>query len=258
MALLAQVAVGHRQQLRAQLVDHPEQRALGRVAGGDDVADTADELVVLQDHLVGVEDLELGLRHQRRHPIFDRVEFGERAHERLFQPLVLAAQVARAQVAVDSTQESADHVRHAVAETGRRRQSDQARATHLDRRLDAGLTADLLVALELAVGLDHPPAVLVAFLFLGRKRLAQAKVRQDLRHLIGRGLEQAHFARAEFAAAQGLHDHHADRLLPPVLHRHAQKGVVALLAGFRKIFVARMADRVGHGYRLAVLDHQAD
>ncbi len=170
---------------------------------------------------MGVENLELGFRHQRRHPMPDRVEFGERTRQRLFQALVLAADVARAQVAVDSAQKSADHVRDAVAEAGRRRQSDQARAAHLDRRGDAGFTADLLVALELAVGLDHPPAVLVAFLFLGRQRLAQAEVREDLRHLVGRGLEQAHFAEAEFAAAQGLHHHHADRLLPPVLHRHA-------------------------------------
>ena len=52
----------------------------------------------------------------------DRVEFGERAHERLFQPLVLGPNVARPQVAIDRAEEGADHVRTAVAKAGRRRQ----------------------------------------------------------------------------------------------------------------------------------------
>ena len=78
-------------------------------------------------------------------------------------------------------------MRDALRESRRGGKPDQARAANLDRRGDARLAADLLVVLELAVGLDHPAAVFVALLFLGRERLAQAEMRKHLRDLVGRG-----------------------------------------------------------------------
>ena len=143
-------------------------------------------------------------------------------------------------------------------ESWRSRQSHQPRTANLDRRGDASLAANFLVILELAVGLDHPAAIFLALLFLGGERLAQPEVRENLRDLIGRSLEQARFTLGELAPREGLHHQHADRLVASILHRHAEESVIALLAGLGKIFVARMTDRVGDADRLALFDDHPD
>ena len=120
------------------------------------------------------------------------------------------------------------------------------------------LAADFLVVLELAVGLDHPALVFEPLFLLGRERFAQPEMRKNLRDLVGGGAQQPDFALVEFAPLERLRDQHAERLLAPVMHRHAEKSVEALLAGLGKILVARMADRVGHVHRLVLFEHQPD
>ena len=120
------------------------------------------------------------------------------------------------------------------------------------------LAADFFVVLELAVGLDHPALVFEPLFFLGGERFAQPEMRKNLRDLVGGGAEQADFVLVEFAPLERLRDQHSERLLAAVMNRHAEKSMEALLAGLGKIFVARMADRVGHVNRLVFLQHQPD
>src|SRR5579875_924642 len=149
-------------------------------------------------------------------------------------------------------------MRHAVSKAGRSGQSDQAWTAHPDRRSDAGFAADFFIVLELAGCFDHPAAILVALLFLGGERLAQPIMGEHLRDLISRGLEQANFAGGKLAAPTRLYHQHANRTFAPVLHWDAKKGVIAFLAGFREILVARMTDRVLDRLRLAGFDHHPD
>src|SRR5579862_966495 len=159
---------------------------------------------------------------------------------------------------VYAAQESADHVRVTLRETGRRGKTCEARASNLGRRRVTRLAADLFVVLELAVGLDHPALVLEPLFFLGDERFTQSEMRQNLRDLISRGAQQPDFVPIEFAPLERLCDQHAERLFAPVMYRDAEKSMEALLAGLGKIFVALMADRVGHVDRLVFLEHQPD
>jgi hypothetical protein len=83
-------------------------------------------------------------------------------------------------------------------------------------------------------------------------------MRKNLRDLVGGGAQQADFTLVEFAALEGLRDQHTERLLAPVMNRHAEKSMEALLAGLGKIFVALMADGVGHVNRLVFFQDKAD
>src|SRR6266850_944226 len=157
---------------------------------------------------------------------------------------------------VDAAQKRADHVRISQRESGRGSQPGQSRAANFRRRGVASLAADLLEVFQLAIGLDHTPAIFEPLFFLGRQRLAQAKMRQNLRDLVGGGAEQANLTLIEFAALQGLRDQHTERLLVAVENRDAKKSVVALLASLGKILVARMTDRVGHVNRFVLLQNQ--
>src|ERR1700691_6289329 len=159
---------------------------------------------------------------------------------------------------VNAAEEGADDVRVALRKSGRRGKSGQAGAANLGRRGVAGLAADLFVVLELAVGLDHPALVFEPLFFLGDERLAQPEMRKNLRDLVGGGAQQADFTLVEFAPLERLRDQHAQRLLAAVMNRHAEKSMKALLAGLGKIFVALMADGVGHVNRLVLLEHQPD
>ena len=94
---LAQVAVGDIEHLRRQLIDDAEQRALGGESLLDGFAHAADEFLVFEDHAMAVENLQIGVRHHRRHAGLERAQFGERSRERLFEALLLGLHVAGAQ-----------------------------------------------------------------------------------------------------------------------------------------------------------------
>src|SRR5438128_2073596 len=96
-------------------------------------------------------------------------------------------------------------MRDAVREAGRGGQSDQSRMADFRGARDARRAADLLKALELAVCLDHPAAILVALFFLGGERLAQLEMRHDLRKLRRRSAQQPDFILGELASPEGLH-----------------------------------------------------
>ena len=255
---LAQIAIGDIEHLRRQLIDDTEQRTLGGETLLDGFPHPADELLVFENHAMAVENLQVGFRHHRCHARLECAQLGERPRERLLEALLLGLHVTGAQVAIDGAHEGTDHMRPPIAKPGAAGNPDQARAANLDRRGNPSLAADLLVILELTIGLDHPAAIFLALLLLGGEGLAQAEMRKNLRDLVGRGLEQARFTLGELAPGQRLDHQHADRLVAPVLHRHAEESVIALLAGLGEIFVARMADRIGNADRLALLDHQAD
>ncbi len=255
---LAQVVVGNREHRGAQLLDHAKQRALGGVAVGNRVADAADELFVFENHAMAVEDFEVRLGHQRFHPNPQRRQLGERTGESLLEALALDLGVARLLMPIDAAQKSADDVRVALRKSGRRGKSRQPRSSNLGRRGVTRLAADLLVILELAVGLDHPALVLEPLFFLGDERFAQPEMRKNLRDLVGRGAQQADFVLVEFAPLEGLRDQHSERLLAAVMHRHAEKSMEALLAGLGKILVALMTDRVGHVDWIVFFQHQPD
>src|SRR5260370_17178040 len=86
--LLAQIAVRKRQHRRAELVDYAKERALSRITRFDCFANAADEFLVLENQAMGVEDFEIRLGHQRRHPDLERNEFAAPACQRPFQPLL--------------------------------------------------------------------------------------------------------------------------------------------------------------------------
>jgi hypothetical protein len=253
---LAQIPVGNREHLSAQFVDYPKQRAFGRVAFLDRVADASDEFLVLEDQAMTVEDLEVRLRHQRFHPHLQRDQFRPRPLERILEPFLLALDVAGALIALDGAQEGADDVGNALREAGRGGQSDQSGPADLAWRLDPCLAADLFVILELAVGLYHPAAILLALLLAGGEGFAEPEMRQDLRDLRRRSAQQRGLGAREAPARQGLRHQHPDGLLPPFLDRNPEKRVESFLAGFGEVFVARMAHRVGDRHRLAFFDHQ--
>ncbi len=240
----AQITVGDRKHLRAQLIDHAKERTLRGEAVVDRLADAADELLILENQAMAVEDFEFRLGHQRFHADLERGQFGARARQRLFEPPDLGAGIADAQVPIDRTEKRADDMGDAARETWRGGQADQARAANFDRRGEARGAADLFVTLELAIRLDHAAAIFVAFFFLGREGFAQLKAREDLRDLSGSRAQQADLLLTDLATAQSLDDQNANRLLPPLLHRHAEKRVIALLAGLGEVFVTRMAHRV--------------
>ena len=75
-------------------------------------------------------------------------------------------------------------------------------------------------------------------------------MRQDLRDLARRGSQQAHLILAELAPPESLRHQYAKGLVTPLLDRHTEEGVVALLAGFGEIFIARMAYRILDHHRL--------
>ena len=105
----------------------------------------------------------------------------------------------------------------APCETGRGGQPDQAWPADFNWGSEPGSTTDFLVALQLAVGLDHPAPVFVAFFLLGGERLAQLKVRKDLRNLRSRGAQQAYFGAAELPPTQSLDGHYTDGFEPAIL-----------------------------------------
>ncbi len=132
---LAQVVVRDRQHRRAQLVDHAEQRALGRVPVGDSVADAADELLVLENHAMAVENLEIGLRHQRRHP--DACSVASSASERASASSKRFCSTLGSRallIAIDGAQKCADDVRVTLRKSRRGRQAPTRRG----RRILAG------------------------------------------------------------------------------------------------------------------------
>ena len=98
---LAQVAVGDREHLRTEFIDHPKERTLGGIAGVDRLANAADELLVFENLTVAVENLEFGRRHQRLHPNLERRQFAQRARQRLLEPPGFGLGVGRAQVSID-------------------------------------------------------------------------------------------------------------------------------------------------------------
>ena len=71
-------------------------RALGGVSLLDGLAHAADKFLVFENHPMAVENLQIGVGHQRRHARLERAQFGERARERLFEALLLGLQVAGA------------------------------------------------------------------------------------------------------------------------------------------------------------------
>src|SRR5580692_7776722 len=147
-------------------------------------------------------------------------------------------------MAIDAAQKRADDVRVALWKSGRRGKSRQPRPSNLGRRCVTRLAADFFVILELTVCLDHAALVFEPLFFLGDERFAQPEMRKNLRILVRGGAEQADFTLVEFAPLERLRDQHAERLLAPVMNRHAEESMEALLAGLRKIFVALMADGV--------------
>src|SRR5216684_4526741 len=248
--LLAQIAVRKRQHRRAELVDYAKERALSRITRFDCFANAADEFLVLENQAMGVEDSEIRLGHQRRHPDLERDEFAARTDERLFEPLLFGLGITGAQIAIDRTEKNANDVRDSAGESRCGRKADQARAANFYRRGNARRAPHFLITFELPIGLDHPPAIFVALLLLGGKRLAQLEMRHDLRDLACRGSQQAHLILAELAPPESLRDQYAKRLVTPLLDRHTEEGVVALLAGFGEIFIARMAYRILDHHRL--------
>ena len=161
-------------------------------------------------------------------------------------------------MAIDAAQKRADDVRMPLRESGRRGKSRQPRPSNLGRRCMTRLPADFFIVLELTVRLDHAALVFEPLFFLGDERFAQPEMRKNLRDLVGGGAQQADFTLVEFAPLERLRDQHAERLLAPVMNRHAEKSMKALLAGLGKILVALMADRVGDVNRLVFFQDKAD
>src|SRR5258708_7728007 len=120
------------------------------------------------------------------------------------------------------------------------------------------LAADFFVVLEVAVALDHTTLLFEPLFFLGDERFAQPEMRKNLRDLVSRRAQQPDFVLVEFAPLERLRDQHSQWLFAPVMNRHAEKSMEALLAGLGKIFVPLMADRVGHVYGFVFFQHQPD
>ena len=74
--------------------------------------------------------------------------------------------------------------------------------------------------------------------------------------LAGDGAQQADLVGGELAAAQRLHDQHAERRAP-LEHGHAEERVVALLVRLGEELEARVHRRVGYRDRLHGLDDEA-
>jgi hypothetical protein len=114
----------------------------------------------------------------------------------------------------------------------------------------------LLVRLESLDRRDHAAPVLPPFFLLGLQVLGQPRLRDDASHLRRDGAKEADLVAREAPAAERLHDQHADRRAA-LDDRHAEEGVVFLLARFRKELVTGVRDGVDGHHRLELLDRHA-
>src|SRR6185503_4199056 len=114
----------------------------------------------------------------------------------------------------------------------------------------------LLVRLEALDRRDHAAAILAPLLLLGLQVLGETRLRDDAADLRRDGAEEADLVAREAPAPERLHDQHADRHAA-LDDRHAEEGMVLLLARLREELVAGMRDGIDRHHRLELLDRHA-
>ncbi len=252
---VAEIAVRHAHELLDVLLDHALERRLGRQAVVDRGLELAREAGVLEHQAVRVDDAAVELGEPLREPLLQVLELGYGSLERALQaPLLLLGMVGARLVDQPEADRRLEEVRLAAAEAGCGGEPVEPRPAAPGRRL--GTVGGLLVGLQALDGRHHPAAELTPLVLLALQVLHQARRHDDGADLGGDLAQDADLVRGEPAAPERLHDQHADRRAA-LDERHAEEGVVLLLAGLREELVAGVRDRIDRHHRLELLDRHA-
>ena len=222
---VAQERVGLPLHLRARIVLHALDRRLGGEAVADRLLQTPRPAAILGEHLVGFENLAVlaGSRlGAAREKIVDRKL--QARHRR-----VEAAKLVLDVLGDELRDDDARLVQHDVAE---RDAFGEGRSLQMHR------------AVDVEIGARHRDV----FHLAGREHLRQ--------HHGGR-LQRLELLLGVDAVGAVLHDEHAERA-PGAQHRHAEEGVVDLLARLRQVGEGRMRLRVGEVQRARLSRDRAD
>ena len=221
---VARMGVGHAQHARAGVVAHALHRGLGGQAGEQRLVETPPPAVIVGEHAERLEHLAVlaGARHVA--PLHHAVDRAGEVLDRLGEPPPLELDVLGDQ----ARDHDARLVQHHMAE---RHAFGNGKPGEPRRNLAAPLRADLF---------GHQPA--------GGDHLGEHH---------GRGLQRLDLLVAILPLGAVLHREHADGVAA-AQDRHADEGVIDLLAGLGPIGEGRVMLGVGELHRLGLLGDQAD
>src|SRR5207302_3525862 len=232
------------------------QRRFGDEAVGDRLLDLLREAPVLEHHAVRVDDAPVELRQPRGKPSAQALELDGRLGNRAPEPLAFGLAIVGPPF---FDQREADRrleeVHAAVSEAGHGRQSREPRLA-APPRARLGALCRLLVGLQALDRRDHAAAVLATLLLLRLEVLEQPRLDDDAAHLPGDRAQEPYLVAREPPAAERLDHQHAHRRAA-LGDRHADEGMVFLLAGLREVLVPGMRAGIDRHHRLALLDPHA-